>query len=131
ERTAVIPATPEALREMLMARARPRPDRRALLAVSELHRIHVGAVADTATRFDGGDHWTVMHGNAIVGSLPETPDFNDILALLRSWNDALQRRRPAAAARAARVPPEAVGWASLDVQRPPWVALDRVGTLWD
>ena len=127
ERLSTLPESVEQLRAMLAARARARPDARFLLAVADLHRVHRGVSAVVTARFDGG-RWTVLHGNAVVGSLPEAPDFPDALALLAGWSRSLERP-PARPSRAA-LPPEAAGWGLLAPGARVVATLDRLGALW-
>jgi hypothetical protein len=128
ERVSTFPESPAHLRAMLAARVRLRPDRRVLAAVSDLSRLHTGTASEATARFDS-DRWTVLHGNTVVGPLPASPTFRDALAMLSAWDASLRRRR-SAEVRPAPVPPEALGWGSLDARRTPAVALDRVEAVW-
>jgi len=127
ERLSTLPESVEQLRAMLAARARARPDARFLLAVANVHRVHRGVSAVVTARFDGG-RWTVLHGNTVVGSLPEAPDFPDAIALLAGWSRSLDRPppRPSRAA----LPPEAAGWSLLAPDARVVATLDRLGALW-
>jgi hypothetical protein len=127
ERLSTLPESVEQLRAMLAARERVRPDARFLLAVADLHRLHRGVSAAVTARFDGG-RWTVLHGNTVVGSLPEAPDFPDALALLAAWSRALER--PPARRAHAELPRDALGWELLAPGARVVAALDRLGALW-
>ncbi|MFO0610596.1 MAG: hypothetical protein U0324_45965 [Polyangiales bacterium] len=127
ERVTALPESVEQLRAMLAARARPRPDARFLLAVADVHRAHRGTAAVVTTRFDGG-RWTVLHGNTVVGTLPESPSFSDARELLAAWSRSLERPPPRRVR--GELPPDAVGWALLAPGARVVPALDRLGALW-
>ncbi len=61
------------------------PDRRFMLAVGDLHHLLSGAPEGAAdARFEGG-RWHITHGGIEVGTLPEVPDYPDLMALLTGW----------------------------------------------
>ena len=66
------------------------PDRRFLLAVTEMARLALGdSKADTTAVWqDNG--WAIRYGETPVGSLPAWPVFEDYWQLLRSWAQQLQ-----------------------------------------
>ncbi|HEY6866785.1 MAG TPA: hypothetical protein VI792_05990, partial [Candidatus Eisenbacteria bacterium] len=82
------PASPEPEESLRLG-----PDRRLLIAVGDLHHLATGAPRhDAEARFDGS-LWHVEHGGVEVGTLPEFPDYPDLVALLQGWALALQLDR--------------------------------------
>lgn len=79
------------LRERSIAKYRPLPDRRFLLAVGDLQRWIAGADSAVAARFENG-RWEVASGSTPVASLPEYPGFEDLEVALTEWAQGLAER---------------------------------------
>ena len=61
------------------------PDRRVLMAAGDLrHLLTASPRRDADARFDG-TLWHVAHDGVEVGTLPEVPDYQDMVALLGAW----------------------------------------------
>lgn len=71
----------------------PRPDKRFLLAIPEIHHYFTGAQKDTPTVKLGNGHWIVSYKEEIVGKVSEFPDFPELLLCLQNWVQLLQRER--------------------------------------
>ena len=67
------------------ARYRLSPDARVLLAVEDVRRLLTGVADERATASFAGGRWRVLCGGTEVGTLPEWPDFPDLVALLSRW----------------------------------------------
>jgi hypothetical protein len=121
------PSTPQELREALALRTRLAPDRRVLLALSELHRLQSAVPVVTHARATD-DRWHVTAGGVAVGTTPLLPDFEDLLALVESAARALSPLHPLVTA---DVPsPEADTWPLLAPSRPGLAALADVDVAW-
>ncbi|MEW5878431.1 MAG: tetratricopeptide repeat protein [Acidobacteriota bacterium] len=68
------------------------PDRRFLLAVTEMARLALGASQADTTAVWQDNGWAIRYGETPVGSLPAWPVFEDYWHLLRSWAQQLQPR---------------------------------------
>ncbi|MFO0610740.1 MAG: hypothetical protein U0324_46690 [Polyangiales bacterium] len=121
------PDSPQELREALAGRTRLALDRRALLALAELHRLQDAAPVATHARFDDG-RWHVSAGGVSAGAVPELPDFEDLLALVEGAARALSPLHPLAAGGVAG--PDADAWPLLSPSRPGLAALADVDAAW-
>ena len=94
------------LREHMFAPYRLRPDRRCLLAITQIRRL--AGVPDSAIVAQyAGDRWHVTCGNQELGTLSELPDFPEMIDLLtecarkqawaRGWSNNAGPERPALA----------------------------------
>lgn len=81
----VLTVPPETMRTALAEAYRLRPDRRFLLAVSEIHHLLTGQPRGTATAEFGGTQWQVRYRDMDVGALPAFPTFLDLMGLLPDW----------------------------------------------
>jgi hypothetical protein len=80
------------LRARVTAKYRLLPDRRFLMAVSDLQRWITGSDSTVRASFQGG-RWEIRSGTRRVGTLPECPGFGDLEATLASWARELARER--------------------------------------
>jgi len=121
------PSTPQELREALAARTRLAPDRRALLALSELNRLQNAVPVTTQARFDDG-RWHVTAGGVAAGAVPELPDFEDLVSLVEGAARALSPLHPLASGGGDG--PDANAWPLLSPSRPGLAALADVDAAW-
>jgi hypothetical protein len=80
------------LRERVLTPYRLRPDRRWLLAVSEIGRL-AGAPDSAVTAEFAAGRWTLRCGSQELGRISERPDFPEVLELLTEWARAQAWRR--------------------------------------
>src|SRR5262245_44776846 len=73
----------QALRDRALAPYRLRPDRRWILAITEIRRI--AGVPDSVLTVQFSGKWTLRCGSQEVGSLPEQPDLPEMLDVLTDW----------------------------------------------
>ncbi len=78
------------VRDYLQHAFQPPPDRRFLLAVSDMAQLALGEASVKTTAVWQENAWVVHYGATPVGSLPPWPVFADYWQLLRSWADKLQ-----------------------------------------
>lgn len=86
----------EVMRERALTPYRLRPDRRVLLAVTEIRRLAGSRDSAVTAQFAGG-RWTVRCGTREIGRLSELPDFPEMLDMItevarsqawtRGWSD--------------------------------------------
>lgn len=82
---APLPLSPIKARATLRDELRPRPDQRFLRAVADVQEVLRGPPRlEVEARFAEG-RWFVMQDGLEVGELPEQPDFDDGLSLVRNW----------------------------------------------
>src|SRR5258706_3537672 len=74
----------EILRERMLSPYRLRPDRRLLLALTQIRRLAGAPDSALTVQFAAG-RWTVLCGLEEVGKLSELPDFPEMLDLLTEW----------------------------------------------
>ena len=122
-RVAEMPASTEALRELLDARLRLRPDARALAALTALQRMHGRPARPVAARWSR-DHWDLTLDETPFATLPEAADFDALLALV---TQAAARTAPALADAPA---PEAAAWPILTPARPATALLAALDGAW-
>lgn len=79
------------LRERSIAKYRPLPDRRFLMAVGDLQRWIAGADSAVDARFESG-RWRITSGSTPVATLPEYPGFEDLEVALTQWAQSLAER---------------------------------------
>jgi hypothetical protein len=87
---------------------RLQPDVRVLQAAGDLHHLITGQPhEDARAEFEGG-RWRIVHRGAVIGSLPEFPEFDDLGRLLTDWalelglRDSLKAAKRAGAGREAQ-----------------------------
>lgn len=78
------------VRDYLQRAFQPPPDRRFLLAVTEMARVASGEAPVTATAVWQENSWSVRYGENPVGSLPPWPVFADYWQLLLTFAQKLQ-----------------------------------------
>jgi len=84
---------PGKMRDFLTDAYRLQPDKRFLLAVAEVHAFFSGQQRENvSTTFQDGQ-WNIHYRNELVGTLPELPDFKDIMGLLSQWVKILEQKR--------------------------------------
>ena len=93
----------EVMRDRALTPYRLRPDRRLLLAVTEIRRL-AGARDSAITVQYAASHWSVRCGSQEIGRLSELPDFPEMLDLItevaraqawtRGWSDNAGPDRP-------------------------------------
>ena len=94
ETSASVEKTPDPMRDEDPVRLAP--DRRALLAISEIERLLTRRSGKAATlRFDGGC-WHVLVDSRELGTLPEYPDLSDFMTVLVARATALLKSAPPA-----------------------------------
>lgn len=88
----VLDVAPEQMREAMYGAYRLQPDERFRIAVTEIPRL-LGAPTEAAVRstFEGG-RWTILSGEAVVGTLPELPGFRDYLDVLSAWAKNVRKK---------------------------------------
>lgn len=90
----VLSVPPEKMRLALAESYRLRPDKRFLLAVTDIHSFLSGQPKEDAAVEFQRDHWVVRYKNLEVGTLPEFAEFSDLLDVLSSWAKSLNRQFP-------------------------------------
>ena len=81
----VLTVPPAQMRAALAQSYRLSPDKRFLLAVSEIYYILTGWSPGNATAEFRDGAWRVRCGNGEVGTLSALPDFPEVLAVLSDW----------------------------------------------
>ena len=87
--TTITAAAVESLPQVVDATYRLRPDRRFLLAVSDLVALNTGRHEPVEIDFSQG-RWMVRCEKQEVGTLPDMPTFGDAMAMLTKWAAALR-----------------------------------------
>ncbi|MEW6066949.1 MAG: tetratricopeptide repeat protein [Nitrospirota bacterium] len=84
----------EQLLENMKKDYRLNPDRRFLLAISEIHHFFTGEDReDVKVSFNNGK-WIITYKHSEVGVLPELPEFSDFMELLSHWVNILNSKYP-------------------------------------
>lgn len=122
-----LPRGAAALREVLAARTRLGPDRRALMALSELQRLTDGTVAPARAEWRDA-RWRLSLGGADAGTLPEHPDFETIVALVTEVASGMTPLHPLAPA--GDVASAAASWPLASASRPAFAALSALDVAW-
>src|SRR5262249_39725068 len=86
-----LPSSPLQRRAVLATRYRLAPDARFLGAASILHALVTGEPLVPTTATWSTDHWSITHGHDDLGTLPETPSFDDALTLLHKAAGAVRK----------------------------------------
>jgi hypothetical protein len=90
----VLDVPAEKMREAVLDAYRLRPDRRLLLAVAQVHQFITSQKASEALAEFSQSQWHISCDGQQVGTLPELPDFPDMLALLDGWAKRLNDKHP-------------------------------------
>lgn len=92
--SSVLEVEPEKMRTVLTQSYRLSPDRRFLLAVALIHSFFTREdIAPVKADFVDGS-WHVSYLGKSVGSLPELPNFGELMSMLESWTKSLQAQMP-------------------------------------
>jgi hypothetical protein len=92
--TTVFDVPPEKMRDALAEIYRLQPDRRFLLAVSEVHHFLTGEQKEEPSFVFESGLWRVSYKGREVGHLTELPDFKELLKILTGWAEALNKDYP-------------------------------------
>src|SRR5262245_22307173 len=86
----VLTAAPGVMLKVVKNKYRLKPDQRLLKAIGKTHHILTSRKEGEATANLASDgQWILKYGDAVVGKLPEYPDFSDYKALLSGWIEAI------------------------------------------
>jgi len=90
----LLPASARELHEAFARTFRPKPDRRLLLAIADVHHVltRFARVEVEHEFFEG--KWHLRYLGQEVGALPEYPDFADMVTVLTAWATHVERDRP-------------------------------------
>ncbi len=125
-RATEMPASTEALREMLAARLRLHPDARFVGAIRELSHLHGRAAPPVVAASWRGGQWDLTLDGRPFATLPEDADFDALLALVQRAAAVTAAERPLADAPA----PAAVAWPILTPSRPVTATLAALDAAW-
>lgn len=90
----VLEVDPAQMVNVIAQRYRLPPDRRFLLAVALIHSFFTREdIAPVKADFVDGS-WHVSYLGKSVGSLPELPNFGELMSMLESWTKSLQAQMP-------------------------------------
>jgi hypothetical protein len=90
----VLTCKPEDLRAAFQKAYRLTPDRRFVIAISEIRKFFPSRKEETVqTEFANGN-WRISYGGEEIGTLPEFPDFPDFMNVLTTWAKRLNDKDP-------------------------------------
>lgn len=92
--TTVTQVPPEQMPQSLDALYRPKPDRRFLRAVGEIHEFFTQQPSENPELEFQNNQWLVSFADKSVGALPAFPDFPDYMVLLKKWVHHLNQEYP-------------------------------------
>ncbi len=73
------------MKEAFLSEYHLQPDRRAMMAIAEIHNLLSGQKKNLAGARPARGKWSIVYNNEAVGELPEFPDFADFKNLLQQW----------------------------------------------
>jgi len=90
----VLTCKPEDLRTAYQNAYRLAPDRRFIIAISEIRKCFPSRKEENVqTEFTNGN-WRISYGKEEIGKVPEFPDFPDFLSVLTAWAKQLNDNDP-------------------------------------
>lgn len=92
--TTVTEVPPSQMRQSLEDLYRPKPDRRFLSAIGEIHEFFTGQSSEIPELEFKNNQWQVRYLDESVGALSPYPDFPEYLNLLKQWVKHLNQKHP-------------------------------------